>query len=162
MPDDKAETFEKEFQVIKDTLEELCRETKALSVLLIDKAGQLITSAGNVSSIDIPSFATLSAADFAATSNLADLIGEHDFSTLFHQGEKKSIYVSLIADKVILAVIFTKETTLGLVRIKVKKTAERLGSLFEKIFKTLESEYSGAVDDEFISEAETELDSLFE
>ncbi len=162
MPDDKAETFEKEFQIIKDTLEELCRETKALSVLLIDKAGQLITSAGNVSSIDIPSFATLSAADFAATSNLADLIGEHDFSTLFHQGEKKSIYVSLIADKVILAVIFTKETTLGLVRIKVKKTAERLGNLFEKIFKTLESEYSGAVDDDFISEAETELDSLFE
>ena len=162
MPDEKAETFEDEFQTIKDNLEELCRETKSLSVLLIDKAGQLITSAGNVSSIDIPSFATLSAADFAATSNLADLIGEHDFSTLFHQGEKKSIYVSLIADKVILAVIFTKETTLGLVRIKVKKTAEKLGSLFEKIFRTLESEYSGTVDDDFINEAETELDSLFE
>jgi predicted regulator of Ras-like GTPase activity (Roadblock/LC7/MglB family) len=162
MPEDKEAAFEREFQTIKDTLEELCRETKSLSVLLIDKAGQLITSAGNVSSIDIPSFATLSAADFAATSNLADLIGEHDFSTLFHQGARKSIYVSLIADKVILAVIFTKETTLGLVRIKVKKTAEKLGGMFEKIFKTLESEYSGAVDDDFISEAETELDSLFE
>jgi predicted regulator of Ras-like GTPase activity (Roadblock/LC7/MglB family) len=162
MADEREEAFEKEFQAIKESLEELCRETKAVSVLLIDKAGQLITSAGNVSSIDIPSFATLSAADFAATSNLADLIGEHDFSTLFHQGVQKSIYVSLIADKVILAVIFTKETTLGLVRIKVKKTAEKLGSMFEKIFQTLESEYSGAVDDEFISEAETELDSLFE
>jgi predicted regulator of Ras-like GTPase activity (Roadblock/LC7/MglB family) len=161
MPE-KEDTFENEFQAIKDCLEELCRETKALSVLLIDKAGQLITSAGNVSSIDIPSFATLSAADFAATSNLADLIGEHDFSTLFHQGARKSIYVSLIADKVILAVIFTKETTLGLVRIKVKKTAEKLGNLFGKIFNVLESEYSGAVDDDFISEAETELDSLFE
>lgn len=161
MPE-KEDPFESEFQAIKDSLEELCRETKALSVLLIDKAGQLITSAGNVSSIDIPSFATLSAADFAATSNLADLIGEHDFSTLFHQGVQKSIYVSLIADKVILAVIFTKETTLGLVRIKVKKTAEKLGDLFGKIFNVLESEYSGAVDDDFINEAETELDSLFE
>lgn len=162
MPDDREASFEREFQAIKVNLEELCRETKAVSVLLIDKAGQLITSAGNVSSLDIPSFATLSAADFAATSNLADLIGEHDFSTLFHQGVQKSIYVSLIADKVILAVIFTKETTLGLVRIKVKKTAEKLSGLFEKIFEVLESEYSGAVDDDFINEAETELDSLFE
>jgi len=162
MPMDKEESFEIEFQSIKDSLEELCRETKALSVLLIDKAGQLITSAGNVSSIDIPSFATLSAADFAATSTLADLIGERDFSTLFHQGEKKSIYISLISDKVILAVIFTKETTLGLVRIKVRKTAEKLGNSLEKIFDVLESEYSGAVDDDFINEAETELDSLFE
>ncbi len=162
MPDDREASFEREFQAIKESLEELCRETKAVSVLLIDKAGQLITSAGNVSSLDIPSFATLSAADFAATSNLADLIGEHDFSTLFHQGVQKSIYVSLIADKVILAVIFTRETTLGLVRIKVKKTAEKLSGLFEKIFEVLESEYSGAVDDDFISEAETELDSLFE
>jgi predicted regulator of Ras-like GTPase activity (Roadblock/LC7/MglB family) len=162
MADEREAAFEREFQSIKENLEELCRETKAVSVLLIDKAGQLITSAGNVSSIDIPSFATLSAADFAATSNLADLIGEHDFSTLFHQGVQKSIYVSLIADKVILAVIFTKETTLGLVRIKVKKTAEKLSGLFEKIFEVLESEYSGAVDDDFINEAETELDSLFE
>jgi len=158
----KEESFEIEFQAIKDCLEELCRETKSLSVMLIDKAGQLITSAGNVSSIDIPSFATLSAADFAATSNLADLIGEHDFSTLFHQGVRKSIYVSLIADKVILAIIFTKETTLGLVRIKVRKTAEKLGDMFNRIFDVLESEYSGAVDDDFINEAETELDSLFE
>lgn len=162
MTDEREAAFEREFQAIKENLEELCRETKAVSVLLIDKAGQLITSAGNVSSLDIPSFATLSAADFAATSNLADLIGEHDFSTLFHQGVQKSIYVSLIADKVILAVIFTKETTLGLVRIKVKKTAEKLSGLFEKIFEVLESEYSGAVDDDFINEAETELDSLFE
>ncbi|MEO0292843.1 MAG: roadblock/LC7 domain-containing protein [candidate division WOR-3 bacterium] len=162
MPNGKGASFEKEFQAIKECLEELCRETKAVTVLLIDKAGQLITSAGNVSSIDVPSFATLSAADFAATSNLADLIGEHDFSTLFHQGVHKSIYVSLIADRVILAVIFTKETTLGLVRIKVKKTAEKLSELFGKIFETLESEYAGTVDDEFISEAETEIDSLFE
>lgn len=162
MANGRDETFESEFQAIKTNLEKLCRETKALSVLLIDKAGQLITSAGNVASLDIPSFATLSAADFAATSNLADLIGEHDFSTLFHQGKQKSIYVSLIADKVILAVVFTKDTTLGLVRIKVKKTAEKLEELFERIFSDLESEYSGTVDDDFIDEAETELDSLFE
>lgn len=162
MPADNLNSFDREYQNIRNALEKLCRETKAITVLLIDKAGQLITSVGNTATLDIPSFATLSAADFAATSNLADLIGEHDFSTLFHQGKKKSIYVSLIADQVILAVIFTRETTLGLVRIKVKKVSEQLEKMFEKIFEDLESEYAGTVDNDFIEEAESELDSLFE
>ncbi len=162
MGPENINSFEIEYQKIKRNLERLCIETKASAVLLIDKAGQLITSAGDTSSLDIPSFATLSAADFAATSNLADLIGEHDFSTLFHQGIAKSIYVSLIADQVILAIIFPKETTLGLVRIKVRKASEELEILFKNIFAELESEYAGTVDQEFIDEAESELDSLFE
>jgi predicted regulator of Ras-like GTPase activity (Roadblock/LC7/MglB family) len=159
---DNVNSFEREYQKIKENLEKLCRETKASYVLLIDKAGQLITSAGDTSSLDIPSFATLSAADFAATSNLADLIGEHDFSTLFHQGKARSIYVSLIANQVILAVIFPRETTLGLIRIKVKKASADLERFFENIFTQLESEYVGTVDQDFIKEAESELDSLFE
>lgn len=157
-----VDSFEIEYQKIKRNLERLCIETKASAVLLIDKAGQLITSAGDTSMLDIPSFATLSAADFAATSNLADLIGEHDFRTLFHQGKEKSIYVSLVADQVILAIIFPKESTLGLVRIKVNKASTELETLFENIFAALESEYAGTVDQEFIDEAESELDSLFE
>lgn len=162
MAADNRDSFQIEYQKIKRNLERLCIETKASAVLLIDKAGQLITSAGDTSALDIPSFATLSAADFAATSNLADLIGEHDFSTLFHQGIDKSIYVSLISDQVILAVIFPKETTLGLVRIKVNKASEELETLFDNIFAALESEYAGTVDEDFIEEAESELDSLFE
>ncbi|MEA1913411.1 MAG: roadblock/LC7 domain-containing protein [candidate division WOR-3 bacterium] len=158
----KGNHFEEEFRKIKENLEELCRDIKALAVLLIDKAGQLITTAGNTSFLDIPSFATLSAADFAATSNLADLIGEYDFTTLFHQGKEKSIYVSLISDQVILAVIFTKETTLGLVRIKVRKVSKKLEGFFDKIFADIEGEYVGMIDDDFIGEAESELDSLFE
>lgn len=162
MSAEASDRFEKEFSEIRNTLDDLRRDLKAISVLLIDKAGQLITSSGETASLDIASFATLSAADFAATSNLASLIGEHDFSTLFHQGEKKSIYISLIADQVILAVIFTRETTLGLVRIKVKKVSRKLEELFSRIFSDLESEYTGTVDDDFISEAESELDSLFD
>lgn len=161
MPEDDK-FFQQEYQKIKRTIEKLRRDTRAYTVLLIDKAGEVITSVGNLASLDVPSFATLSAADFAATSNLASLIGEHDFKTLFHQGKKKSIYVSLIADQVILAVVYPRDTTLGMVRIKVKKASKILGTLFDRIFKELESEYSETVNDDFLSEAESELDSLFE
>ena len=86
---DGINIFEDDFWAINDTLNRLLQGTNARTILLIDKAGQLITSCGDTTSLDTSSFATLSAADFAATSQLAALIGEKEFSTLFHQGEKE-------------------------------------------------------------------------
>jgi predicted regulator of Ras-like GTPase activity (Roadblock/LC7/MglB family) len=155
--------FEEDFWAINDTLNRLLQGTNSRTILLIDKAGQLITSTGDTTTIDTGSFATLSAADFAATSQLAALIGEREFSTLFHQGERENLYVCLIANRVILAVIFDQRTTLGLVRVKVKNTAAELERIFDDIFKKLERE-SGRpdkIDSDFTKAAEEELDKLF-
>ena len=113
--------------------------------------------------IYVPSFSTLAAADFAATSQLATLIGESEFSHLFHQGEKNSIYVTLVASKVILAVIFDNRTNLGLVRVRVKQAASELEAIFKRIYEKLESELGSPLklDEGFIEEAESELDNLF-
>lgn len=155
--------FEEDFYAITDTLSRLLQGTNARTVLLIDKAGQLITSAGDTAKIDISSFATLSAADFAATSQLAALIGEKEFSTLFHQGEKENLYVCLIANRVILAVIFDQRTTLGLIRVKAKNTALELEKIFADIFSKLSKESGGSkpIDMDFTKAAEEELDKLF-
>ena len=155
--------FEEDFWAINDTLNQLLQGTNARTILLIDKAGQLITSAGDTTSLDTSSFATLSATDFAATSQLASLIGEKEFSTLFHQGEKENLYVCLIADRVILAVIFDQRTTLGLVRVKAKNTAAELEKIFSEIFDKLEKETgpSKEIDADFTKAAEEELDKLF-
>jgi predicted regulator of Ras-like GTPase activity (Roadblock/LC7/MglB family) len=155
--------FEEDFWAINDTLNRLLQGTNARTILLIDKAGQLITSSGDTSSLDTSSFATLSAADFAATSQLAALIGEKEFSTLFHQGEKENLYVCLIANRVILAVIFDQRTTLGLVRVKAKNTAAELEKIFTEIFSKLEKEtgVTKEIDSDFTKAAEEELDKLF-
>jgi len=155
--------FEEDFWAITEALNRLLQGTNARTILLIDKAGQLITSAGDTSSIDVSSFATLSAADFAATSQLASLIGEKEFSTLFHQGERENLYVCLIADRVILAVIFDQRTTLGLVRVKAKNTANELEKIFEDIFAKLgkEKPQQKPFDIDFTKAAEDELDKLF-
>ncbi|RKZ23050.1 roadblock/LC7 domain-containing protein [bacterium] len=162
MPDE-LNIFEEEFWSIKGVLEKLLQGANAKAVLLIDKAGQLITSAGDTTGIDVPSFSTLAAADFAATSQLATLIGESEFSHLFHQGEKNSIYVTLVASKVILAVIFDNRTNLGLVRVRVKQAASELEAIFKRIYEKLESELGSPLklDEGFIEEAESELDNLF-
>jgi predicted regulator of Ras-like GTPase activity (Roadblock/LC7/MglB family) len=158
-----TQIFEEDFWAINDALNRLLQGTNARTILLIDKAGQLITSSGDTTELDTSSFATLSAADFAATTQLATLIGEKEFSTLFHQGEKENLYVCLIADRVILAVIFDKRTTLGLVRVKTKNTAAELEKVFEEIFSKLDkgSGASQELNSDFSKAAEEELDKLF-
>jgi predicted regulator of Ras-like GTPase activity (Roadblock/LC7/MglB family) len=155
--------FEEDFYAITDALNRLLQGTNARTVLLIDKAGQLITSAADTAKIDVSSFATLSAADFAATSQLASLIGEKEFSTLFHQGERENLYVCLIANRVILAVIFDQRTTLGLIRVKAKNTATELEKIFTDIFNKLTkgTDSPKPIDIDFTKAAEEELDKLF-
>ncbi len=119
--------FEEDFWAITDILNRLLQGTNARTILLIDKAGQLITSSGDTAKIDVSSFATLSAADFAATSQLASLIGEKEFSVLFHEGERDNLHISLVAQRVILVVIFDKRSSIGLVRLRVKKASDELG-----------------------------------
>jgi len=158
---DELNIFEEEFWKINQVLEKLLRETNARAVLLIDRAGQLITSVGDTSTLDVPSFATLSAADFAATAQLALLIGENAFSTLFHQGKNQSIYISIVAEKLILAIVFDKRTTLGLVRIKANQVSKELDGIFKTIFTRIKGSYEKTIDSDFLSEAESELDNLF-
>ncbi len=155
--------FEEDFWAINEALNRLLQGTNARTVLLIDKAGQLITSSGDVTDLDTSSFATLSAADFAATGQLASLIGEREFSTLFHQGEKENIYVCIVANRVIVAVIFDQRTTLGLVRVRTKNTAVELERIFEDIFRKVEEEAEPTkeIDSDFKRAAEEELDKLF-
>ncbi len=155
--------FEQDFWSINDAMNRLLQGTHAKIIMLIDREGQMITSTGDSSRIDTSSFATLSAADFAATSQLATLIGEKEFSTLFHQGEKENLYVSLVADRIILAVIFDNRTTLGLVRVKTKSTVTELEKTFRSIFTKVkrESRPKKEIDDDFTRMAEEEIDRLF-
>lgn len=155
--------FEEEYFAINKSLANLLRNANARAVLLIDRSGQLITSAGNLSTLDVPSIASLSAADFEAASLLASLVGEKNFSTLFHQGEKENIYASLVAARVIIIVIFDERTTLGLIRVRVKQTTQELSTIFMGIFRKLEiqGEPRAGLGEDFASEAEAEIENLF-
>jgi predicted regulator of Ras-like GTPase activity (Roadblock/LC7/MglB family) len=163
MPEETA-LFENEFKEITGILKKLLETSNSKAVLLIDKAGQLISSVGDIRDIDTLSFSTLSAADFAATSQLAELIGEKEFSSLFHQGERESLYISMVANRVILAILFDQRTTLGLVRVRTKHASNELEAIFNRIFKKLEvpsKEEKGPFDEDFTKEAEEEIDKLF-
>ncbi len=155
--------FEEDYWAINNVLEDLLKSSRAGNVLLIDRTGQLISQIGPDVEFDLTSFASLCAADFEANYQLAKLIGEADFSTLFHQGAKDSMYLGKIAKGVVLVVLFNKTTTLGLVRLRVKRAVEELNVVIEKLFTKLEyrNEEYDQFDHNFTEEVEAEIDNLF-
>ncbi|MFO8062866.1 MAG: roadblock/LC7 domain-containing protein [bacterium] len=157
--------FEQDFWEINNSLNKLLTATNASALMLIDKAGQMITSVGNTDSIDLLSFSSLSAADYAATSQLASLLGEEEFKEIFHQGKKENIYITVILSRIILVVIFSRKTNLGLMRVKLKSTVKELEDIFDQIFKKLSSgqkQQKESFNDDFKKAAESELDDLFD
>lgn len=122
----------KQFDEITKILSELAAKTKASTILLADISGQLITQRGNTEDINTAILSALAASDFAATSEMAKLVGEEaKFKLLFHEGEKRNVYLSNIGDNFFLVVVFDVSVTLGLVRIYTKKAIQNLINVFE-------------------------------
>lgn len=157
--------FEEDFWSINQILQTLIRSASSRSVMLIDKTGQLVSSIGEPPGFDVTSFSSLAAADFAANAQLALMVGEKDFATLVHQGTNESLYLSLIADRVILVVLFDKKTSLGLVRLKARRASDELVVVLNRLFNKLqyknEDVLTPNLGTDFQAEAESEIDSLF-
>jgi predicted regulator of Ras-like GTPase activity (Roadblock/LC7/MglB family) len=129
--------FEDDFRAVDGVLTELLRRTHALSVHLIDRSGQLITSNGSDSDFDLPTFASLAAADVSANAELGSLFGKQVLDTVVFLGEPRSMASTLIGERVILCVIFDKHSTLGLVRLRSKRAVRELAPVFESLFQRL-------------------------
>ncbi|MDD4857480.1 MAG: roadblock/LC7 domain-containing protein [Candidatus Krumholzibacteria bacterium] len=155
--------FEEDYWAINTILQELLKNSNASSVLLLDKTGQLISSLGDPPQFDMHGFASLCAADFEANAQLAVLIGEKDFSTLYHQGSNESMYLARVENNIILVILFDKRTTLGLVRLRAKKAVDNLETVIRRLYGKLEyeNEENTEFNEEFVQQAEMEIDSLF-
>ena len=149
---------ESDYERINEYLTELLKECNARCALVVDRTGQLLANAGEELSFDPTVFASLTAADFSANDELAKMIGEPEFASLFHQGEKESMYLADVARRVILVVLFDKRTTVGLVRLRVKQTVRDLSALLDEMFSRApgEADKGGPLDG-----ADDEIDKLF-
>jgi predicted regulator of Ras-like GTPase activity (Roadblock/LC7/MglB family) len=151
---------EDDFAAITQSLQRVLHDCNARCALLVDRSGQLVATVGEQPRFDPTAFATLTAADFSANDQLARLIGESDFNSLFHQGEKESMYLADVARRVILVVLFDNRTTLGLVRLKMKETVNELTRLFEQVFARPAASQGGAPG--LLAGADDEIDKLFQ
>jgi predicted regulator of Ras-like GTPase activity (Roadblock/LC7/MglB family) len=156
--------YDDEFRKIKDSLQRLASDANANVVFLVDKNGQQIAAVGDLTTLDTTSLASLTAGNVAATDGLARLIGEREFSILFHEGERDNIHISIVAQRVILVVIFDERTSLGLVRLRVRRAMSELEKIFEDIARKAEKEkqvLTADFDSPFAEITDEDIDRLF-
>ena len=151
--------YEEEHRQFEKICEKLVRDALAKAIFIVDKDGQLVTATGETAGIDTTGLASLIAGATAATGGLADMLGEEEFPVHFHEGKENHLHVSLIRDKLILVVIFDERSSLGLVRLRVKRAYGHM----EKVLDRLEEKAAGGEEDVdiFGDITDDDIDSLF-
>ena len=125
---------------IEQSLYKMLSSSGAHCALLIDRSGQLISSSGDPSTLDVIALSALTAANFGATSEIARLLGEDEFALLFHKGKNENVHFSKIGNDFIMVTLFDDRTTLGLVRLRTEKVVQELREIFAEISKRSKGE----------------------
>lgn len=157
---DNLVMYEEEFDRINAILARLWVDANAKIVFLVDKNGQQIAAKGDLEKVDTTSLASLTAGNVAATDGLARLIGEKEFSILFHEGERDNIHISIVAQRLILVVIFDERSSLGLVRLRVRKAAQELEEVLNDMANKAAKQGQAPVSP-FAEITDEDIDNLF-
>lgn len=150
--------YDEELKLIQTIAERLQQDSRAKTILLIDKNGQLIAASGDSKELDTTSLSSLVAGNVAATGGIAKLIKEEEFSGQFHEGKGISVHMSLVGRRIILVVLFDKNTTHGLVRLRVKKATDELTKVFDDLATKAAS---STAPDVFAEITDADIDNLF-
>ena len=161
--DSRLVFYKEDIQQIDSTLREFLSRSKSRAAMLVDKDGHLITQEGNadMTEMDVDTISALVAGCFAATREMARILGEEEFTALFHQGRKDNLQLTLVGQRTILAVLFDDSTTIGMVRLYAAEAARKLTSLFRKILSRGETGHGGENLVEFDKAAASTLDDVF-
>jgi len=143
---------------LQTTVDALVRSANAKVVFLVDKAGQLIAASGTDSSLDTTSLASLTAGNIAATGGIAKLLRENEFATQYHEGKDAHVHIQVVQNRVILVVIFDAKSSLGLVRLRVRKTSDELATIFDEMSRRPPPGREGSP---FAELTDQDIDNLF-
>lgn len=157
---DRLTFYKEDIEKIDRLLAEFLRLSGAKCALLIDKEGHLVTRRGEVRTIDMDTISALVAGSFAATKEMARLLGEDEFTALYHQGTRDNIQLSLVGNRTLLTILFDDRTTVGMVRLYANETAKKLTD----IFRVAESREAPDVDLDqgYGDSARQKLENLFD
>ncbi len=152
--------LDEDYRQLSAVCDRLVRDANAKGVYIVDKNGQLVCEAGELQNVDSTSLASLTAGCIAATGGLAKIVGEEEFPTHFHQGARDNLHITLVGARMILMVIFDERSSLGLVRLRVKKAGAELARILEEVKK--KSEQEGAHESSPFAEiTDDDIDNLF-
>jgi len=148
-----------DLQKIDKLLEEFLKLSNAKCIFLIDKEGHMISNKGLVQQINGETLSALVAGSFAATKEMARLLGESEFSVMFHQGSRDHIHISIIGDRAISATIFDEKTTVGMINLYSKELSVKLEKIFDIAIRRVNQEQQ--VEADYSESVKDKLNDLF-
>ncbi len=143
-------------------LDELLKASEARTTLVIDRDGHMVTWRGDSPRFDADTVSALIAGSYAATREIARLLGEDEFTHLFQQGTRDNIHLTMVGDRALLAVLFDEKTTLGMVRLYVKEAAQKLEVVFEASRKRQEMGQDAGAPRDYAKQAKNQIDGFFD
>jgi len=152
--------YENDVHRLDSELDTFLELSSARCALLIDKEGHLVTRRGEAVGTSMEAIAALVAGSFAATKEMARLLGESEFTVMFHQGARDSIQLQLVGNRTLLAVLFDERTNMGLVRFYAQEASVHIAVVLGEIETRPESEDQG-LGKNFSADASAALENLF-
>ena len=120
--------LEEDIQQLDDLLREFLRSTDALTALIIDKGGFLITYQGDSRQFDLTTIGALASGAFLANQTIANLVNEENFDSVYQQGEAVSMFATNIDEHCLLVVIFRAQVGVGVVKYYASTVRERIAA----------------------------------
>ncbi|MCL4788965.1 MAG: roadblock/LC7 domain-containing protein [Verrucomicrobia bacterium] len=120
--------FEEDIQQLEDVLAEFLRSTDALTALIIDKGGFLITHQGDSRQFDLTTIGALASGAYLANQTIANLVHEENFDSVYQQGESVSMFATNIDEHCLLVVIFKAQVGVGVVKYYATAARERIAA----------------------------------
>ncbi len=126
--------FPEDIERLNTVLAPLVTKSKLLLAVLINRDGRVLTHQGNLAQVDIVSLAALVAGNTASTLAIANLVGEAEFSAMYHQGKDKNIYIDSIDDNTFLSVVFDDQTNIDRVKVFVRQFERQLKEALRLVY----------------------------
>jgi len=123
---------EEDATIIDQYLIRFVEDTGVRIALLMGRDGHLLAKYGDARGADTESLCALSVGAFASSEALARLAGEEKFSSIYHQGVRSHVFISLVGDSYLLLSLFDYNASPPLVRLQAKVTAEATISVLER------------------------------
>jgi predicted regulator of Ras-like GTPase activity (Roadblock/LC7/MglB family) len=152
---------DRELTTISSLLTKLMNDTNATSTMLIDKSGQVVAVQGSGMRRNATTLGALLAGVFSSSREVAKLLDEKDFRSIFQQGVQENIYTSMVEEQWLLVIIFDRLTHIGLVKVLSKKASDELGRTLERVRSDTMRTKSSVINLQFRSSVEDTIDLLF-
>jgi predicted regulator of Ras-like GTPase activity (Roadblock/LC7/MglB family) len=126
------QTFDQEQLEKTESILETDLVANGVSVaLLVDMAGHIIAKGcADGRGQDVHSLAALAAGNYGAVNAMAKMVGEDEFSLLFHKGRDENLHFSKVNEALLLITVFGNEASIGFLRLKIAEAIEQIRAIW--------------------------------